>query len=38
MLGAVECSNFGKMKIHDQLRVQREERNVFLGFGKFSYL
>ena len=34
MLGAVKCQNYSKMKIHDQLRMEKDKGNVFLGFGK----
>ena len=34
MLAGVKCQNFSKMKIHDQLRVEKDKGNVFLGFGK----
>ena len=34
MLGSVKNQNFSKMKLHDQLRVEKDKGNVFLGFGK----
>ena len=34
MLGSVKSQNFSKMKLHDQLRVEKDKGNVFLGFGK----
>ena len=34
MLGSVKGQNFSKMKNHDQLRVEKNKGNVFLGFGK----
>ena len=33
VLGGVKCLSFGKMKNHDQLRVERQKENVFIGFG-----
>lgn len=36
VLGAVQNSNFGKMKTHDQLKIEREKENVFLGFDEDS--
>ena len=35
VLNALKCSNFVKLKQHDQLREQKDKGNVFLGFGMF---
>lgn len=32
VLASVKCQNFSKMKLHDQLRVEKDKGNVFLGF------
>lgn len=36
VLGGVKCLSFGKMKNHDQLRVERQKENVFIGFDEDS--
>lgn len=35
VLKAVEYKNFGKLKLQDQLRKEKEKGNVLLGFGMF---
>lgn len=36
VLGAVKHHNYGKMKTYDQLRVEKDKGNVFLGFEEES--
>ena len=34
MLGGVKSQNYSKMKLLDQLTMEKDKGNVFLGFGK----